>query len=202
MSFNIKKSGSDGAGLFNKVQDQVDQVSRVFGDSERSKPYIYGAAFSLLLALVFLAYLLYSVPKNNSYTQSVGELRLLSQTLPNQAAMTTSAGTPEALKQLAASKDEFAAHFNNIKGANDGDIVANTEGSWSKVAANVDLITAQQPLINQLHDANLALSESIPSIQAQYNLIIEQMSRQGAAGSQIEIKKNQVHLRQPCQASE
>ena len=194
MSFNIKKSGSDGAGLFNKVQDQVDQVSRVFGDSERSKPYIYGAAFSLLLALVFLAYLLYSVPKNNSYTQSVGELRLLSQTLPNQAAMTTSAGTPEALKQLAASKDEFAAHFNNIKGANDGDIVANIEGSWSKVAANVDLITAQQPLINQLHDANLALSESIPSIQAQYNLIIEQMSRQGTAGSQIAIAKNQVFL--------
>lgn len=60
------------------------------------------------------------------------------------------------------------------------------------MAANVDLITAQQPLINQLHDANLALSESIPSIQAQYNLIIEQMSRQGTAGSQIAIAKNQV----------
>ena len=194
MSFNIKKSGSDGAGLFNKVQDQVDQASRVFGDSERSKPYIYGAAFSLLLALVFLAYLLYSVPKNNSYTQSVGELRLLSQTLPNQAAMTTSAGTPEALKQLAASKDEFAAHLNNIQGKSDSDTFANIEGSWNKVAANVDLITAQQPLINQLYDANLALSESIPSIQAQYNLIIEQMSRQGSAGSQIAIAKNQVFL--------
>ncbi len=188
MSFNIKKSGSDGAGLFNKVQDQVDQVSRVFGDSERSRPYIYGAAFSLLLALVFLAYLLYSVPKNNSYTESVGELRLLSQTLPNQAAMITSEGTPDSLKQLAASKEAFAQHLAKINAS--GDI----ESSWNKVATNVDLITAQQPLINQLYDANLALNETIPSIQAQYNLVIEQMSRQGAAGSQIAIAKNQVFL--------
>ena len=194
MSFNIKKSGSDGAGLFNKVQDQVDQVSRVFGDRERSRPYIYGAAFSLLLALVFLAYLLYSVPKNNSYTQSVGELRLLSQTLPNQAAMTTSEGTPEALKQLAASKETFADHLDNIDGKGDRELVTNIENSWNKVASNVDLITAQQPLINQLYDASLALNETIPSIQAQYNLVIEQMSRQGAAGSQIAIAKNQVFL--------
>ena len=194
MSFNIKKSGSDGAGLFNKVQDQVDQVSRVFGDSERSRPYIYGAAFSLLLALVFLAYLLYSVPKNNSYTESVGELRLLSQTLPNQAAMTTSEGTPDALKQLAASKEAFAQHLANIDGKGDSEFVTQIENSWNKVASNVDLITAQQPLINQLYDANLALNETIPSIQAQYNLVIEQMSRQGAAGSQIAIAKNQVFL--------
>ena len=194
MSFNIKKSGSDGAGLFNKVQDQVDQVSRVFGDSERSRPYIYGAAFSLLLALVFLAYLLYSVPKNNSYTESVGELRLLSQTLPNQAAMTTSEGTPDALKQLAASKEAFAQHLANIDGKGDSEVVTQIENSWNKVASNVDLITAQQPLINQLYDANLALNETIPSIQAQYNLVIEQMSRQGAAGSQIAIAKNQVFL--------
>ena len=195
MGFNIKKSASDGAGLLNKVQEQVDQASRVFGDSEKSKPYIYGAAFSLFLALVFLAYLLYSVPKNNAYTQSLGELRLLSQTLPNQAAMTTSAGTPEALKQLSIVKDEFAGHLDRVQsGHGNRDALQNVEASWSKVASNVDLITAQQPLINQLYDANLALTETIPSIQAQYNLIIEQMSRQGSAGSQIAIAKNQVFL--------
>ena len=136
MGFNIKKSASDGAGLLNKVQEQVDQASRVFGDSEKSKPYIYGAAFSLLLALVFLAYLLYSVPKNNAYTQSLGELRLLSQTLPNQAAMTTSAGTPEALKQLAVVKDEFAGHLDRVQSGNaNSDALKNIEASWTKVAS-------------------------------------------------------------------
>ena len=195
MGFNIKKSASDGAGLLNKVQEQVDQASRVFGDSERSKPYIYGAAISLFLALVFLAYLLYSVPKNNAYTQSLGELRLLSQTLPNQAAMTTSEGTPEALKQLAVVKDEFAEHLDRVQsGPASNDVLNHVETSWNKVASNVDIITAQQPLINQLYDANLALTETIPSIQAQYNLIIEQMSRQGSAGSQIAVAKNQVFL--------
>ena len=195
MGFNIKKSASDGAGLLNKVQEQVDQASRVFGDSEKSKPYIYGAAFSLFLALVFLAYLLYSVPKNNAYTHSLGELRLLSQTLPNQAAMTTSAGTPEALKQLAVVKDEFAQHLDRVhSGGGNRDALQNVDASWAKVASNVDVITAQQPLINQLYDANLALTETIPSIQAQYNLIIEQMSRQGSAGSQVAIAKNQVFL--------
>ena len=195
MGFKIKKSASDGDGLFNKVQDHVDEVSRFFGDSEKSKPYIYAAAFSLLLALVFLAYLLYSVPKNNAYTQSLGELRLLSQTLPNQAAMTTSAGTPEALKQLGLAKEEFAGHLDRVQsGHGNSDALENVEASWAKVASNVDVITAQQPLINQLYDANLALTETIPSIQAQYNLIIEQMSRQGSAGSQIAIAKNQVFL--------
>ena len=195
MGFKIKKSASDGDGLFNKVQDHVDEVSRFFGDSEKSKPYIYAAAFSLLLALVFLAYLLYSVPKNNAYTQSLGELRLLSQTLPNQAAMTTSAGTPEALKQLGLAKEEFAGHLDRVQsGHGNRDALENVEASWAKVASNVDVITAQQPLINQLYDANLALTETIPSIQAQYNLIIEQMSRQGSAGSQIAIAKNQVFL--------
>lgn len=195
MGFNIKKSASEGAGLLNKVQKQVDEASRVFGDSEKSKPYIYGAAFSLLLALVFLAYLLYSVPKNNAYTQSLGELRLLSQTLPNQAAMTTAAGTPEALKQLTLVKDEFAEHLQRVQsGYGNGDALQNIDASWAKVASNVEIITAQQPLINQLYDANLALSETIPSIQAQYNLIIEQMSRQGSSGSQIALAKNQVFL--------
>lgn len=195
MGFNIKKSASEGAGLLNKVQKQVDEASRVFGDSEKSKPYIYGAAFSLLLALVFLAYLLYSVPKNNAYTQSLGELRLLSQTLPNQAAMTTAAGTPEALKQLTLVKDEFAEHLQRVQsGYGNGDALQNIDASWAKVASNVEIITAEQPLINQLYDANLALSETIPSIQAQYNLIIEQMSRQGSSGSQIALAKNQVFL--------
>ena len=195
MGFNIKKSVSDGAGVLTHLQERVNKVAVVFGDSEKSKPYIYGAAFSLLLALVFLAYLLYSVPKNNTYTRSVGELSVLSQTLPNQVAMTTSAGTPEAIKQLTTVKNNFTEHLVHVKhGSSNDEALENVEASWKKVTNSVNLITAQQPLINKVYDANLALTETIPGIQAQYNLIIEQMARQGSSGSQVMIAKNQVFL--------
>ena len=53
--------------LLAKIQTQIDQLSRVFGDSEKSKPLIYGAAGCLLAALITLLYLfiVYHVPTNS-----------------------------------------------------------------------------------------------------------------------------------------
>ena len=194
MGFNIKK-GREGTGLITKLQIQIDQASRVFGDSEKSKPVIYGAVFSLILALLFLSYLLYNVPRNNAYTHSVGELRVWAHTLPNQAAMTSTTGTPEALQSLATAKNDMIQHLATVKSVEgQSDVMKNIDSHWSKMASSIDVISAQQPLMNQLYDANLALTETMPNLQGQYNVVVEQMSRQGAAGSQIALAKNQVFL--------
>ena len=65
MGFKLKKKNTGegssrkiGDVLFAKIQSQTDQLSRVFGDSEKSKPLILGAAFCLVLALFLLLYLL------------------------------------------------------------------------------------------------------------------------------------------------
>jgi twitching motility protein PilJ len=56
------------------------------------------------------------------------------------------------------------------------------------------LITSQQKLINQLYDTNIAIGESIPGIQAEYNLMVDQMARLNMPSSQVVIAKNQVFI--------
>ncbi len=63
-----------------------------------------------------------------------------------------------------------------------------------KVSENIDLIASQQKIINQLYDTNIAISESIPGIQAEYNLMVDQMARQNVPANQVVIAKNQVFI--------
>lgn len=65
---------------------------------------------------------------------------------------------------------------------------------WKKVSENIDLIASQQKIINQLYDTNIAISESIPGIQAEYNLMVDQMARQNVPANQVVIAKNQVFI--------
>jgi len=157
MGFKLKKKNAGestnragGNALVAKIQSQTEQFSRVFGDSEKSKPLILGAAFCIILALFLLLYLFYSVPRNNEFTRSLGDLRLLSQTISRQATEATASGTPEAIKKLTDSQKAFAE--------------------------------------------NLEISESIPGIQAEYNLMVDQMARQNMPSSQVVIAKNQVFI--------
>ena len=66
--------------------------------------------------------------------------------------------------------------------------------SGKKVSENIDLIASQQKIINQLYDTNIAISESIPGIQAEYNLMVDQMARQNVPANQVVIAKNQVFI--------
>ena len=202
MGFKLKKKNTGesagragGNALLAKIQSQTDQLSRVFGDSEKSKPLIYGAVGSLVLATLILLYLFYSVPRNNELTRSLGELRLLSQTISRQATEATASGTPEAMKKLTASQESFAENLETVK-----DIHSNTdelkavEGQWKEVSGSIDLISSQQKIINQLYDTNIAIGESIPGIQAEYNLMVDQMARQDMPSNQVVIAKNQVFI--------
>ena len=121
MGFKLKKkntgegSRKSGNTFLSKIQSQTDQLSRVFGDSEKSKPFIYGAAGCLLAATITLLYLFYSVPRANQLTQSLGDLRLLSQTISRQATEATASGTPEAMKKLTDSQKAFAENLETVK---------------------------------------------------------------------------------------
>ena len=202
MGFKLKKKNTGegssrkiGDVLFAKIQSQTDQLSRVFGDSEKSKPLILGAAFCLVLALFLLLYLFYSVPRNNELTRSVGDLRLLSQMISRQATEATASGTKESIDKLKKSQEAFTKNLETVK-----DIHARTqplvdvETQWKKVSEEIDLISAQQKMINQLYDTNIAIGETIPGIQAEYNLMVDQMARQNVPANQVVIAKNQVFI--------
>ncbi len=203
MGFKLKKknTGESGAAhssnaFLTKIQTQVEDFARLFGDSSKSKPFIYGAALSLILSVILLLFLFYSVPRHNELTRSLGELRLLSQTISSQATEATASGTPESIKTLSQSQARFAENLETVQdihGSTDAE-VRQVEQTWNAVSRNIDQITSQQKIINKLYDTNIAISETIPGIQAEYNLLVDQMARQNMSSSQVVIAKNQVFI--------
>jgi len=203
MGFKLKKknTGESGAAhssnaFLTKIQTQVEDFARLFGDSSKSKPFIYGAALSLILSVILLLFLFYSVPRHNELTRSLGELRLLSQTISRQATEATASGTPESIKTLSQSQARFAENLETVQdihGSTDAE-VRQVEQTWNAVSRNIDQITSQQKIINKLYDTNIAISETIPGIQAEYNLLVDKMARQNMSSSQVVIAKNQVFI--------
>lgn len=96
MGFKLKKkSGNRGAtgkssvNFIAKIQSKIEQFASLFGESEKSRPILYAALLCLICALISLAYLFYNVPRHNQLIRSLGELRLLSQTISKQATEAT-----------------------------------------------------------------------------------------------------------------
>ena len=202
MSFKLKKKNTgdaapkksnSGAGF--KLKTFIDQFAKLFGDSDKSKPYIQMALVSLVAAVVLLLVLIYTVPRSNDLTRSLGELRLLSQTLSRQSTEAMATGSPEAIKALVDSQKKFADNLEIVKKTHTSDKgVKEVEAIWAKVSEDVNLIASQQKVINHLYDTNIAIGEAIPGIQAEYNLMVDQMARENMPSSQVVIAKNQVFI--------
>ena len=181
--------------MLTKLKSKIDESARVFGDTDKSKPLIYSAIGSLSAAILILLILFYTVPRNNELTQSLGDLRLLSQTISRQATDATASGTPEAMASLTASQKAFAENLATVKSIHSSnEALDQVDSQWAKVSKDIDLIVSQEKIINQLYDTNIAISETIPGIQAEYNLMVDQMARQDMPSNQVVIAKNQVFI--------
>ena len=201
MGFKFKKkntgevSPKKESALAKKLQPQIDQYARVFGDTDKSKPLLIAAVAALLIATLSLLSLFYTVPHSNSLTQSLGDLRLLSQTVSRQATEATASGTKESIDKLKSLQAEFNRNLDVVKSGNSSSAeLQAVENDWAKVSKNIDLIVSQQKFINTLYDTNIAIGEAIPGIQAEYNLMVDQMARQNLPSTQVIIAKNQVFL--------
>lgn len=203
MGFKLKKKGSSrvaseksGVNFIATIQSRIEQFASLFGESEKSKPILYAALLCFVLALVSLAYLFYNVPRHNQLIRSLGELRLLSQTISKQATEATESGSQEAITKLQQSQKDFNENLleiENIHGKST-DEYQKVQVMWTELSKNIDLISAHQKVLNQLYDTNISISETVPEIQAEYNLMVDQMARQGLPSSQVIIAKNQVFI--------
>jgi twitching motility protein PilJ len=203
MGFKLKKKGSSrvaseksGVNFIATIQSRIEQFAGLFGESEKSKPILYAAILCFVLALVSLAYLFYNVPRHNQLIRSLGELRLFSQTISKQATEATESGSQEAITKLQQSQKDFNENLleiENIHGKST-DEYQKVQVMWTELSKNIDLISAHQKVLNQLYDTNISISETVPEIQAEYNLMVDQMARQGLPSSQVIIAKNQVFI--------
>ncbi|EXT44695.1 methyl-accepting chemotaxis (MCP) signaling domain protein [Acinetobacter sp. 25977_6] len=203
MGFKLKKKSGNrsvneksSVNFIAKIQSQIEQYASLFGESKKSKPILYVALLCLVLASTSLAYLFYSVPRHNELTRSMGELRLLSQTISRQATEAPASGSPQAMKDLVESRQTFAKNIKNVE-----NIYGTSSKEYKKVATlwkslsyDIDLISSQQDVINQLYNMNISISDSIPEIQAEYNLMVDKMVREKVSSNQVVIAKNQVFI--------
>ncbi|WP_445115165.1 methyl-accepting chemotaxis protein [Acinetobacter sp. WZC-1] len=202
MGFKLKKKNtgetavkSSPAALTVKMKSRFEQFSKLFGDSEKSRPYLQMAIISLMVALIFLLILFYTVPRNNELTRSLGELRLLSQTMSRQATEATASGSRESINALMASQKKFAENLEVVSETHsDTATVQDVEKLWKQTSTDINLITSEQEVINHLYDTSIAIGEAIPGIQAEYNLMVDQMARENMPSSQVVIAKNQVFI--------
>ena len=201
MGFKTNKNKTSGVSqqgnsvFAKKLRSKVEQFSKLFGDSEKSKSYLQLAVISLLVSVLILLYLFVNIPRNNSLTQSLGELRLLSQTMSRQATDVMGSGNKESILALKASQNKFAENFETVKRIHsENEDLAKVETIWNKVSSDVSLVTSQQKLINQLFDANVEFTEIIPQIQSDYNLLVNDMASADMPSTQVVMAKNQVFI--------
>ena len=122
MGFKLnKKNASENTHQSNsvfvtKLKAKVDQFSKLFGDTEQTRSYLQLGLISLLVSVLILLYLVYSVPRNNDLTRSMGELRLLSQTMSRQASEAMSSGTKESIHALTNAQKEYNLLYSTVNG--------------------------------------------------------------------------------------
>lgn len=201
MGFKLKKKNTSentqkgSPVVVSKLQSRLDQFSKLFGDSEKSKPYIIIAFVTIVVALICSLTLLYNIPRNNDLTRSIGELKLLSQTISRQATEATASGKEDAIKDLVISQKKFDENLEVVQDIHPSNKEMKVVTQlWSKVSKDIALIASEQKVINHLYDTNITMEEVIPGIQAEYNLMINQMARENMPASQVVIAKNQVFI--------
>ena len=201
MGFRLKKKNTgdtaqkSSSGVLTKTKSKIDEFAKLFGESDKSKPFIQMAIASIIVAIILLLVLFYTVPRNNDLTRSLGELKLLSQTLSRQATEATASGSKDSIDALVASQKKFKENLDVVKDIHaSSKQVEGVEKTWKQVSADIDMIATHQKIINQLYDTNIAVADVIPGMQAEYNAMVDQMARDNMSSTQVVIAKNQVFL--------
>ncbi len=179
-----------------KAGQLLDQLASFFGgERQQVLRYLSILFVALLIAVILFIVVLVSNSRETSLTRSLGDLRLLSQQISKQSADASVRSDEALIKELQQNQAKFNEALRvveNLHGDDDG--VKNLVGDWDATSANVDLIVKRQPTINTLQGLGLQITEAVPGMQSEYNLLVDEMTRAGYSASQVALAKNQVYL--------
>ncbi|WP_374294737.1 methyl-accepting chemotaxis protein [Acinetobacter sp.] len=191
---NKPSKGSNAASL--RFKSELDRVAGFFGeDRQQSVRYLTVLLIALLFTIVFFIWVMWTNRIETQLTRSIGELQLLSQQISRQSAEASVRGDEKIMSELQQSRTRFEEELDVVvdKHADNG-TVEKLVNEWSQVDNNIELIVGQQQTISQLQGLGLQITEAIPGIQSEYNLLVDEMTRGGYSASQVALAKNQVYL--------
>ena len=132
---------------------------------------------------------------NAKVDQGICDLKVLSLLIAKQTNAVFSTGSPEAIKALKNSQQELKQALALLYKKNPNNSGASQIFEDGRVlSANIDLLVQHQDSLKNLHMLQLQVSDAVPAIQAEYNLMVDQMSRNNYPASEVVIAKNQVFI--------
>ncbi len=178
------------------VQAYWDATASTFGDTAQARPLLWWGVAGLIITLIAMVYLFINVPNANSLTRDVGELRLLSQQVSRYATEASVSGDATAAKNLKDSQDQFNARLEDVHDiyGDSSEAIKSVDELWGNINKRVTLILSQQKTVNSLYDIGVSISEAIPDVQAEYNVVVDGLVRANEPNSQVALAKNQVWL--------
>ncbi len=151
--------------------------------------YYMGMISICLMALAFPG------DVNAKADQVISDLKVLSLMIEKQTKAVLSTGSPEAIKALKHSRQEMntLAETAYKKYEHQSD-VSDMLGNIQRINKNIDSITQHQAELRAVYEYEILVSEAIPGIQAQYNLIVDQMARKNYSSISIIIARGQLYI--------
>lgn len=179
-----------------KAGQLLDQLASFFGgERQQVLRYLSILFVALFIAVILFIVVLVSNSRETSLTRSLGDLRLLSQQISKQSADASVRSDEALIKDLQQNQVKFNEALKVVENLHgDDDEVKNLVSNWNATSANVDLIVKRQPTINTLQGLGLQITEAVPGMQSEYNLLVDEMTRAGYSASQVALAKNQVYL--------
>jgi twitching motility protein PilJ len=180
--------------LFQK-EAWVSLFSNTSSTVASTKPWLIGLAVALVV--VVLSFLVVGVKSFNATAmiKNASELRVLSQNIAKNASE-ASGGNKEAFGQLKKANDDFQHRWDALKssrGESAPEMVA-VQKVWAPVSSNVNIIIGGKASVTSLHELAQTLTENVPDLQAEYDVVVEGMLRTNTSAAQIAIAKQQSVL--------
>ena len=147
--------------------------------------------------LAFILFIIVGVKGLNAteMIQHASELRVLSQNIANNATE-ASAGNEAAFKQLGEARKEFQSRWDRLKDmrSESRPEMVTLQKIWSPVSQNTDIVLNGEKAVTDLHELARTLSETVPDLQAEYDIVVEGTLRSGSPADQVVVAKQQSVL--------
>ncbi|WP_337955740.1 methyl-accepting chemotaxis protein [Acinetobacter populi] len=181
---------------FNKARKLLDQLASFFGGDRQQAIRYLGLLFvSLLVSIILFFAVLWSNSRETTLTRNIGDLRLLSQQISKQSAEAAVQGDEKIVNELKQSQAQFNQSLDTVVSIHSNDDkIEKLMADWKTTNSNIDLIVKRQKTISTLQGLGLQITEAIPGMQSEYNLLVDEMTRAGYSASQVALAKNQVYL--------
>lgn len=182
--------------MLKKANDVLGNMARTIGgDQNLALKFLLMLIISALASVLLLGVILWNTSREADVARSIGELRLLSQQIAKQANDASLAGDIKTIADLKASQQKFNQSLNTLTDVHSNDAqVEKLRSEWNTSSKNIDVIVNRQKIVTQLQVLSTNLSDAIPGIQSEYNLVVDEMVRANYPAAQVALAKNQIYI--------